>query len=66
MIFSFQTGAASTDTLTITYADALSGSDDTTTNGGSAYGVSANVAAGLDSILGVTSSNIGSLSFSAF
>ena len=64
--FSFQTGAASTDTLNVNYGQYIGGSDDTSTNGGSATNVHASVKAGLDAILGATSANIGSIDFDSF
>ena len=64
--FVFQTGAESTDTLTVNYGQFLGGGDDTTTNGGSATNVHVDVKAGLDSILGVSSTNISSIDFDAY
>ncbi len=64
--FVFQTGAATTDTLTVDYGQYLGGSADTTTNGGTATNVHASVKAGMDYILGATSSNLSSIDFDAF
>ncbi len=64
--FVFQTGAASTDTLTVDYGQYIGGGADTSTNGGSATNVHASVKAGLDLILGASSSNISSIDFDLF
>ena len=64
--FSFQTGAASSDTLNVNYGQYIGGSADTSTNGGTATNVHADVKSGLDSILGATSSNISSIDFDSF
>jgi len=64
--FVFQTGASSSDTLTVDYGQYLGGSADTTTNGGTATNVHASVKAGMDLILGATSSNLSSIDFDAF
>jgi flagellin len=64
--FVFQTGAASTDTLTVDYGQYLGGSADTTTNGGTATNVHTSVKSGMDLILGATSSNLSSIDFDAF
>ncbi len=59
--FTFQTGAASTDTLVVDYGQYLGGSDDTSTNGGSATNVHLDVKNALDRILGVASGTISAL-----
>ncbi|MBU0472746.1 MAG: flagellar biosynthesis protein FliC [Bacteroidetes bacterium] len=64
--FVFQTGASSTDTLTVDYGQYLGGSDDTSTYGGSATNVHSSVKAGLDFILNATSSNLSSIDFDLF
>jgi len=64
--FVFQTGASSSDTLTVDYGQYLGGSADTSTNGGTATNVHASVKAGMDLILGATSSNLSSIDFDAF
>jgi len=64
--FSFQTGAASTDVLVVDYGQYIGGGDDTTTNGGTATNVHASVKAGMDLILGASSTNISSIDFALF
>lgn len=65
--FAFQTGAASTDTLTVDYGQYTGGAVDVDSSlGGTATNVHSSVKAGLDSILGATSSNISSIDFDAF
>lgn len=65
--FSFQTGAASTDTLDVNYGQYIGGAVDIDSSlGGTATNVHASVKAGLDSILGATSSNIASINFDSF
>jgi flagellin len=60
--FSFQTGAASTDTLNVNYGSFIGGNVNVaTTDGGSAEDVHASVKAGLDAILAVTSTTIGGM-----
>ncbi len=59
--FTFQTGAASTDTLVVDYGKYLGGAADTSTNGGSATNVHVDVKNSLDRILGVTSGTISAL-----
>ena len=62
--FVFQTGAASTDTLTVNYGQYIGGSGSVT--GGSATNVHADVATDLSAAIGVTSSTISSLDVDDF
>jgi len=62
--FTFQTGAASTDTLKIDYGQYIGGSDSVT--GGTATNVHADVASDLGSIIAVSSSSISSLDVDDF
>ncbi|MBU0472744.1 MAG: flagellar biosynthesis protein FliC [Bacteroidetes bacterium] len=65
--FVFQTGAASTDTLTVDYGQYVGGAADIDISlGGTAENVHASVKAGLDLILGASSTNISSIDFDAF
>ena len=65
--FSFQTGAASSDKLVVDYGQYLGGNVDVDgTNGGTADDVHASVKAGLDLILGASSTNIADIDFDLF
>ncbi len=63
--FSFQTGAASTDTLAVNYGQYIGGNADIAGTGGSATDVHASVKAGLDNILNVASGTIDNLNDSS-
>jgi len=62
--FVFQTGAATTDTLTVDYGQYLGGSS--SVSGGTATNLHTDVTSGMNLILGATSSNLSSIDFDVF
>ena len=64
--FTFQTGAASTDTLNINYGQFLGGSEDTSADGGIAANLHTDVATDIKAVLAVTSLNLSTLDIDDF
>jgi len=64
--FTFQTGAASTDTLNVNYGQFLGGSDDTSADGGIAANLHTDVATDIKAVLAVTSLNLSTLDIDDF